>query len=365
MKLLEEMYGGVGGLDNFDRAVEMINAAVEHHDRNDNFDAIADIDGLIQFLKGQYHDFTPELENSVREIIADEMSGNPSEEQEERTWKTHMRKVSKKPVAAPTKKQTRDDVFRPRGRRHHDALVKAAKHEEEESISDRIARMRRETKDTLADIDKRRQARKYGISGPSSRRRRLGSRARGRITSTEQEEITSLSDRRTRRDRFRPDVRKNRRGHRHSDPMRRRAQLMARKARPHVGLEQEEVNDEWRDAQERSLARLPDCKKCGGSGYEQKGMKRTGRWNCTACKGTGKQLHAEQEERKTNYDMQTTDWNKEVDKFRERRKKYEPSAARSQRRSRRRMSGPSGNAFSLRFESFKGFLEKNETSNDS
>jgi ribosomal protein L37AE/L43A len=384
MKLLEEMYGGVGGLDNFDRAIEMINAAVEHHDRNDNFDAIADIEGLIQFLKGQYHDFTPQLEDTVRQIIADEM-GAGSEEEEvpspKNTWKR-----SKKEQQAWDRAHAKDpwltNKLQSRGFENHYGAK--AKGEEEESISDRIERMRRENKAVLADLDKRRQARKYGVHGSSSRRSRLGSRARGRLTSTEQEEVASMSDRRTRRDKFRPDVRMNRRGHRHADPGRRMAQLMARKARPHVSSEEQEWLErrqpwgDWEHDQEARLARLPDCPTCDGTGYHRGGLK-SGSWNCPDCKGSGKQLpsrfpqddlssrgrdrlhrRGEEEEKKTNYDMQTTDWDKEVADFRERRKKHEPEAARSSRRSRRRMGGPSGNAFSLRFESFKGFLEKED-----
>ena len=80
MKLLKEMDSGVGGLDNYDRAIEMINSAVEHHNRNDNFAAIADVDSLIQFLKGQYHDFTPGLEQTVRDIIADETDSGYDDE---------------------------------------------------------------------------------------------------------------------------------------------------------------------------------------------------------------------------------------------------------------------------------------------
>lgn len=393
MKLLEEMYGGVHGLDNYDRAIEMINAAVEHHDRNDNFDAIADIDGLVQFLKGQYHDFTPALEDTVRQIIADELGG--SEEEEE--W---MKKGEFPPPKARAKDPWLVNKLQNRGManyygqksKHAKALAKAAKSEEEESMSDRIERLRRETKDALTDLDKRRQARKYAMYGGSSRRSRLGSRARGRLTSTEQEEVASLSDRRTRGDRFRPDVRMNRRGYRHNDPMRRRAQLMARKARPHVSAEEQEWLEkrqpwgDWEHDQQARLDRLPDCQTCDGTGYHRGGLSKTGSWNCPDCKGSGKQLPSRfpkddlsargqdrlrQREKDQFWDWTSkypgeeeekkTDWNKEVAKFRERQKKHEPKSARSGRIvGRRKMSGPSGNAFSLRFESFKGFLEKED-----
>jgi len=56
----------------YDRAVDMINSAVEEHNFKDEFEKIADVEGLIDFLKGRFHDFSDELEQNVRDIIADE-----------------------------------------------------------------------------------------------------------------------------------------------------------------------------------------------------------------------------------------------------------------------------------------------------
>ena len=102
--------------------------------------------------------------------------------------------------------------------------------------------------DWNSEVDKFRERRKKHDRRPSSsisdrirnRRRNVPSRS---PFSVEQEEVSSLSDRRSRFDKFKSDQRgERRRGHRHSDPQSRQAQLMARRARPHVGLEQEEEN---------------------------------------------------------------------------------------------------------------------------
>jgi len=69
-----------GSQDNYDRAIDMINAAVEQHNLNDTFDEIADVDGLVSFLQGRYHDFNQAIEQTVRDIIADEMGHEEEEE---------------------------------------------------------------------------------------------------------------------------------------------------------------------------------------------------------------------------------------------------------------------------------------------
>jgi len=161
----------------------------------------------------------------------------------------------------------------------------------------------------------RERSEKHG--GASSRSRsRLKDRRRNTAARSpfsvgmEQEEVMSLSDHRTKSDTFRPDVRGDRRGgHRRTDPRRRHAELMARKARPHVRAEEEEFD-----------------------------------WNLS---DAGKDK------------MKDTNWNDEVSDFRKRRKTVEPKYARRPSRltGRRRQQGPASGAFNMRFESFKQFNE--------
>ena len=198
LKTLEEMYAGVHGLDNFDRAVDMINAAVDHHDRNDNFNAIADVEGLVQFLKGQYHDFTPALEDSVREIIADELGHDKpftwGEEEEEsrdggrRNRTAQRRGGDRKPDFPYAGKSKRYKKYQSTLRNAASAL---AKHEEEEVRQIDIQKIRDESKKVLDDSRKRKMARDYSVSGPSRRgrgvRRREPPRQRGTF-GLEQEE---------------------------------------------------------------------------------------------------------------------------------------------------------------------------------
>lgn len=79
MNLLKEMYDQPG-LDNYDRAIDMINTAVEKHENN--FDKIADVDSLIEYLKGVHHDFNEQLEQTVRDIIADETNNETNDEED-------------------------------------------------------------------------------------------------------------------------------------------------------------------------------------------------------------------------------------------------------------------------------------------
>ena len=380
MKLLNEMYSGVGGLDNYDRAIDMINSAVEHHNLNDNFAAIADVEQLVQFLQGHHHDFTPALEQTVRDIIADEMDTAP-EEQEEAPLRKAPKRIKRRGPGWPDNVEDEPIRYRKRNNRYKDTLVKAARAEEEESFSDKFDRLDKEKEAFWKEQDRRRQARKYAVHGRSRRsggvrRRDLGKprgtmgleqeeekfdwnnevekfrqrreandrtdskgfrsrlRDRRRATHTpspfsvEQEEVTSLSDRRSRRDFDRADLRKlgkemadgmtnprQRRGHRHADPSHRQAQLMARKARPHVGLEQEE--EDWK------------------------------------LSGEGKTRRAA---------LRDTDWDKEVSDFQKRRKTVEPkySRGRSKLRSRNRYGPGASSAFSVNFESFKNYHDSLE-----
>jgi len=64
----------------YDRAIDMINAAVEYHTDNNTFDKIADVEGIVDFLRGRYPDFSQQIEQNVRDIIADEMDTTPQEQ---------------------------------------------------------------------------------------------------------------------------------------------------------------------------------------------------------------------------------------------------------------------------------------------
>ena len=88
LKTLNEMHGRTIGYydehsrsrskDTYDRAREMINAAVVEAD--DAFEMIADVNDLVEFLHGRYHDFSPEIEAAVRDIIATETGMEEEEE---------------------------------------------------------------------------------------------------------------------------------------------------------------------------------------------------------------------------------------------------------------------------------------------
>jgi len=263
MKLLREMYDQPG-LDNYDRAIDMINAAVEKH--ADNFQEIADVESLVGYLKGVHHDFSEQLEQTVRDIIADEtgaeekrqprtiehpedMHANrfnpywdtPDEEEEEfrgggkynrdtapdfkgpgkqptyfagRVNKKYQGTLKKASRMIPAKKEEEElnDFLTPAGRkrladtnwdeevskfrkrRPKDDYGRAsgrmmkrrrATHsrspfdvsiEQEETFSERTKRYKRESDKIIDDNRKRKMARKYGISGPSSRRRRFSRR---------------------------------------------------------------------------------------------------------------------------------------------------------------------------------------------
>ena len=88
MKRLTEMYHDARSTrinthepqDNYNRAIDMINSAVEYHNLNDDFEKIADVEGLVSFLQGRHHDFNPALEQTIRDIIADEMDHEEEEE---------------------------------------------------------------------------------------------------------------------------------------------------------------------------------------------------------------------------------------------------------------------------------------------
>jgi hypothetical protein len=346
MKLLREMHGGVHGLDNFDRAVDMINAAVEHHERNDNFDAIADIDSLVQFLKGQHHDFTPALEQTVRDIIADEIGSDSDMWEEEEVRKPRTRIKSK-----PSPKGSREgpepiaDYCRECGgtgtedgsqftgkcrvcdgsghvggwgarNAHQKASRKWHFGEEQEEKKDpwTTSKLQNRGMKTFYKPKRAKRNRRDTFKKPASRyKSTLTKASRGE----EEENVVSMGERRARsfgakRGTYRtgrdlPNDLNRMRGYRHRDRNRARAQQFAKKARPHVKSEERE----W----ERDFdPRVPS---------------------------------------------QETDWNKEVSDFRKRRKTYEPKFARGHSRlmKRRKQSGPTSGVFGVRFESFKQFNE--------
>lgn len=206
-----------GGHDVYDRAISMINAAVEELERADNFEAIADVDSLVDYLKGRYHDFNQSIEQNVRDIIADETDsgdgtdsdraermsydphnefGGESEEQEERRL-THFANGNRRPER---KKDQEENYYGSRtqdNKKYQGALKSAAriiskvKPEEEESFPERVNRYKDETAKVLDDSRKRKMARKMALSGPSRRGRRKIGRGTGRPLGTfglEQEE---------------------------------------------------------------------------------------------------------------------------------------------------------------------------------
>jgi len=340
------------GLDVYDRAISMINAAVEKH--VDNFEAIADVDSLVDYLKGRHHDFSQEVEKNVRDIIADETG--ESEEQEEKA--THFSNGTKRPD------RNKDTYYNVQDNKKYQGTLKSAARiinkvkPEEEELSDLTAGRKRLADTNWNDeVDQFRKRRPADDEGRRSSSSRMRSRRRDTHTpnpfSVEQEELVKLSDRRARHDEFRADVRGKRRGgHRHADQSRAFAQLLARKARPHVGLEQEETLADRVSRYKKEDDKLIDdnrkrkmARQMALSGPSQRGRRTIGR-------GTGRPLGSfglEQEEVKD-------DWNEEVRKFRERNKKAEPEGRPSRLRRRQRRSASEKGVFNLRFESFKTFL---------
>ena len=361
MKFLNEMHSFNGGnsLENYDRAIDMINSAVEHHDSNDNFDAIADIDSLVQFIQGRHHDFTPALEQTVRDIIADEMGhGEAPEEQEEFRGggKSNRRGQGPEFRGGGVKREPYSYSGRSkRYEKYQTALKKAAKGEEEESFADRVSRYKEETKTLKNKLSKDRQRRKYGIHGKSRR----GS---GRPIRQEEQEVDNWSvdwDEEVEKSRNEP---RKRVGNRRSPPNGTSVwNAVMDKA------EQEEVDDTLNQRRSKRLDRdvsrtgtmrrrdpddafIPDIRH-GRSDYRHTDTDRSRRH--AALMARKARPHIEQEEDKVN-------WNKEVKDFQKRRKTYEPKFARRKNRlvGRRRSTGPVGSAFSVSFgESFKQFNE--------
>ncbi len=190
-----------GGLDNYDLAIDMINQAVEQHNLRDEFEKIADVDSLVDHLKATRHDFTNEVEQNIRDIIADEM-GHGEQEQQDNSWQDAEEEKQKYydeeeefRGGGKYKRGHQGPEFRGGGKHRKGsnyfsskentkftgALKKAArmivpKSEEEEE--------RKDTQSILDDNEKRRQARKYAIHGPSRRRARHSLRNRRQQTAS-------------------------------------------------------------------------------------------------------------------------------------------------------------------------------------
>lgn len=294
----EEEFGGEredndGSMDDYDIAIDMINQAVEKHNAMDEFDKIADVDSLVDYLQSTRHDFNERIEQNVRDIIADETGSNEEEENVD-PWRNNKLQNRGMENYYSSKKDSNSNY---KGKLAKAARMIPAKKEEEEVKRIDIDRIRAETKAVLDDSRKRKMARDFGISGPSRRSGRVRRRGTGQARGTlgfEQEEdnIDDTMNQRRRRRRPTRDEGSDTRRSRRIDPKRAFARQMARVARPHV--EQEETKD---------------------------------------------------------------DWNEEVRKFRERNKKHEPNARPSRLRRRRRRSTSDSGVFAARFESFKHFLE--------
>lgn len=337
MKFLNEMHSlGVqsNSLTNYDRAIDMINSAVEHHNLNDNFDAIADIDSLVQFIQGRHHDFTPALEQTVREIIADEMGSGETYDEEP----THVEKSSVRGALGLGSTEEQEEFrgggkfhrraqgpeFRGGGKRKPYFNGKSKRYEKYQSTlrnaATKFAKQEEQEVDNWS-VDWDEEVEKFNDrKGKGSRRHErlspphgtsIWNTVMGRAEQEQEEVDDTINQRRTKRlsrdvsrtgtmrrtdpdTPFIPDVRTGEGDYRQSDPRRKHARLIARKARPHV--EQEEDN---------------------------------------------------------------VDWNKEVRDFQKRRKTYEPKYARRKNRlvGRRRQNSPDASVFGVRFESFKQFNE--------
>lgn len=304
------------GLDNHDRAIDMINSAVEYHNLNDEFEKIADVEGLVSFLQGRYHDFSPAIEQSVRDIIADEMGHEEEEEYrgtEDTSW------VAARPIN-PQDPISRNKPNRSQPKqRHKDAGYQygdgsATWEEEEDSGS-----YRGKLKNASRIIDAKREEEEFRGGGkynraPQGPEFRGGGKQRDRF-------------------RLRPRGRN----------LRDRLQDRRRKtySRDLYSVEQEETS--WPRAEfDRKF------------GEKEKQNKRVvPRHRRQTAGGRAAIALARLRGRKPfGYEQEETDWNKEVSRFRKRRKTYEPEFARRPSRLRRRSNSPDSNVFNMRFEQF-------------
>ncbi|KKK59773.1 hypothetical protein LCGC14_3031010, partial [marine sediment metagenome] len=289
--------------DNYDRAIEMINAAVEQHNLNDTFDEIADIEGLIGFLQGSYLDFSSAIEQNVRDIIADEVGHE--EEEEYRSGTEDSSWVAARPIN-PQDPISRNKPNRSQPKqRHKDAGYQydgSATWEEEESLS--------------------------GYSGKLKSASRIIS-AKGNEEDWRPQD-TSWQD---------------------AEEAKQRCHEEERRAR--------EENEEFRGGGKYNRASQgPEFR--GGGKQRQRQIRTIGGSAAIALARRRGRRPFGSEEEETSWPPgefqqkieQEDDWNQEVKRFRKRRMTYEPKFARRPSRLRRRSNAPASSVFGMRFEQF-------------
>jgi len=347
--------------DNYSRAIDMINAAVEYHNLNDDFGKIADIEGLVSFLQGRYHDFNPAIEQSVRDIIADEMGHE--EEEEYRSGTEDSSWVAARPIN-PQDPISRNKPNRSQPKqRHKDAGYQygdgSATWEEEEDSSGYRGKLKSASRIISAkgnEEDWRPQDTSWEDAEEEKQRRRDEER-RAR---EENEEFRGGGkyNRAPQGPEFRGGGKQKDRFRLRPRGRNLRDRLQARRRQTHsrepFSVEQEErntnvvyddvtgMNQEW-DRKTGKLSRewRGDEGRVGRD-RARRGQTIGGRAAIALARRRGRSK-LEQEE---------VDWNKEVSRFRKRRKTYEPKFARRPSRLRKRSNSSDSSVFSMRFGQF-------------
>lgn len=334
-----------GSQDNYDRAIDMINAAVEQHNLNDTFDEIADIEGLVGFLQGRYHDFNQAIEQTVRDIIADEMGHEEEEEYrgtEDTSW------VAARPIN-PQDPISRNKPNRSQPKqRHKDAGYQygdgSATWEEEESSSGYRGKLKSASRIISAkgnEEDWRPQDTSWKDAEEAKQRRRDEERAR-----EEDEEFRGGGkyNRAPQPPEFRGGGKQDRfrlrpRGRNLRDRLQaRRRQTYSREP---FSVEQEET----------SWPRAEFDRKFGEKEKFDRKTRRRQTIGGRAAIALARQRFSRARP-SLGYEQEEIDWNKEVSRFRNRRKTYEPKFARRPSRLRRRSNSPDSSVFNMQFGQF-------------